>query len=76
MKDEFCRTYGSGYPGEAGHGVAGRGFPFVFWPLAWGGAVGLGAAGAYLDSDEVSQYHLLFSRTFSHNLSFTVWGTE
>jgi hypothetical protein len=46
------RQYGSGYPGVAGRGVAGRGFPFVFWPLAWGGAVGLGA-GAYLHSNEV-----------------------
>jgi hypothetical protein len=46
------RQYGSGYPGVAGRGVAGRGFPFVFWPLAWGGAVGFGA-GAYLHGDEV-----------------------
>ncbi|KAF9532164.1 hypothetical protein CPB83DRAFT_661662 [Crepidotus variabilis] len=45
------RKFGSGYPGIPITGVAGRGFPFVFWPLAWGGA---GAAGAttyhYLDN--------------------------
>ena len=35
-------------------GVAGRGFPFFFWPIVWGGAAG-GAAEAYLhDSGEVN----------------------
>ncbi len=29
-------TYGSGYPGIAGRGVGGRGFPFGFWPIVWG----------------------------------------
>lgn len=48
------RQYGSGYPGVAGRGVASRGFPFVFWPLAWGGVAGVGA-GAYLHNSEVSQ---------------------
>ncbi|KAI0641447.1 hypothetical protein C8Q79DRAFT_1077878 [Trametes meyenii] len=38
------RTYGSGYPGHTGLGVAGLGFPFVFWPLVWGGGLGYGAA--------------------------------
>ena len=47
------RQYGSGYPGVTGRGVAGRDFPFIFWPLAWGGAVGYGA-NAYLHSDEVA----------------------
>ncbi|KAF8223832.1 hypothetical protein L208DRAFT_1411362 [Tricholoma matsutake] len=45
------QQYGSGYPGITGRGVAGRGFPFIFWPLAWGGAIGLGT-GAYLHNNE------------------------
>ncbi|KAG1725063.1 uncharacterized protein EDB91DRAFT_1169378 [Suillus paluster] len=32
------RTYGSGYPGYSGYGVAGRGFPFWFWPVVWDGS--------------------------------------
>ncbi|KAG2134051.1 uncharacterized protein EDB93DRAFT_1306549 [Suillus bovinus] len=32
------RMYGSGYPGYSGYGVAGRGFPFWFWPVVWGGS--------------------------------------
>ncbi|KAH7099641.1 hypothetical protein BKA62DRAFT_709009 [Auriculariales sp. MPI-PUGE-AT-0066] len=42
--------YGSGYPigyypgGVYHHGVAGRGFPFFFWPLVWGSTAGFGAA--------------------------------
>ncbi|EEB91601.1 hypothetical protein MPER_10015, partial [Moniliophthora perniciosa FA553] len=39
--------YGSGYPGVTGAGVSGRGFPFHFWPIAWGGAASVGTA-AYL----------------------------
>ncbi|KAI0942057.1 hypothetical protein AcV7_002590 [Taiwanofungus camphoratus] len=35
--------YGSGYPGVTGRGVAGRGFPFIFWPLVWGEGLGYGA---------------------------------
>ena len=49
---KLIRTYGSGYPGLGGRGVTGRGFPFYFWPIAWGGLAGLGAA-AYLHSTEV-----------------------
>ncbi|KAL0960248.1 hypothetical protein HGRIS_011880 [Hohenbuehelia grisea] len=45
------RTYGSGYPGVAGRGTAGLGFPFYFWPLAWGGVAGGGGA-AYLHNRE------------------------
>ncbi|KAK0238994.1 hypothetical protein EDD85DRAFT_951206 [Armillaria nabsnona] len=45
------KSYGSGYPGISGRGVAGRGFPFYFWPVVWGGAAGAGTA-AYLHSDE------------------------
>ncbi|KAI3606349.1 hypothetical protein WG66_009621 [Moniliophthora roreri] len=38
--------YGSGYPSVTGRGVDGRGFPFYFWPVAWGGAIGAGAGGS------------------------------
>ncbi|KAK0202711.1 hypothetical protein DFS33DRAFT_1385080 [Desarmillaria ectypa] len=41
----YRRSYGSGYPGTSGRGVAGRGFPFYFWPVVWGGA-------AYLHSGD------------------------
>ncbi|KIY53261.1 hypothetical protein FISHEDRAFT_33607 [Fistulina hepatica ATCC 64428] len=41
------QTYGSGYPGVTGRGVANRNFPFYFWPMTWGAAGGAGAA-AYL----------------------------
>jgi len=51
----FFRQYGSGYPGVAGRGVAGRGFPFVFWPLAWGGFAGAGTT-AYLHNTEVGDF--------------------
>ncbi|KAI8974802.1 hypothetical protein BD414DRAFT_497520 [Trametes punicea] len=47
------QTYGSGYPGIPGRGVAGRGFPFVFWPVVWGSGLGYGAA--YLHDDEYGQ---------------------
>jgi len=46
------RQYGSGYPGISGRAMAGRGFPFVFWPLAWGGIAGVSTA-AYMHSTEV-----------------------
>ncbi|KAJ7712562.1 hypothetical protein B0H16DRAFT_1624056 [Mycena metata] len=42
------RTYGSGYPGISGRGVANRGFPFFFWPLSFEGRPG---NGAYLQSN-------------------------
>ncbi|KAJ7038056.1 hypothetical protein C8F04DRAFT_1091208 [Mycena alexandri] len=42
------RTYGSGYPGISGRGVADRGFPFFFWPLSFEGRPG---NGAYLQSN-------------------------
>ncbi|KAF8997089.1 hypothetical protein BDQ17DRAFT_1401051 [Cyathus striatus] len=29
------RSYGSGYPGIAGRGVDGRGFPYWFYPVVW-----------------------------------------
>ncbi|KAK7040781.1 hypothetical protein VNI00_009687 [Paramarasmius palmivorus] len=44
-------VYGSGYPNVPGRGVASRGFPFYFWPIAWGGAAGVGGA-AYLHNRE------------------------
>ncbi|KAF8878254.1 hypothetical protein CPB85DRAFT_1443404 [Mucidula mucida] len=39
---------GSGYPGYYGRGVGGLGFPFYFWPLAFGTVGGA----AYLYNDE------------------------
>ncbi|KAG6899917.1 hypothetical protein C0995_004657 [Termitomyces sp. Mi166 len=47
------RTYGSGYPGITGAGVSNRGFPFYFWPVVWGTAVGAGTA-TYLHNDELN----------------------
>uniref|UniRef100_A0A0W0EVJ1 Uncharacterized protein n=1 Tax=Moniliophthora roreri TaxID=221103 RepID=A0A0W0EVJ1_MONRR len=44
--------YGSGYPGVTGAGVSGRGFPFHFWPIAWGGAAGVGTAAYLHNSNE------------------------
>ncbi|KAK7040780.1 hypothetical protein VNI00_009686 [Paramarasmius palmivorus] len=32
-------VYGSGYPNISERGVAGRGFPFYFWPIAWSAGV-------------------------------------
>ncbi|KAJ7078327.1 hypothetical protein B0H15DRAFT_539048 [Mycena belliarum] len=46
------RAYGSGYPTYYSRGVAGRGFPFYFWPLVWGSGYGYGGNTAYLHSDE------------------------
>jgi hypothetical protein len=48
-----------------GRGVAGRSFPFTFWPLVWGGAVGFGAS-AYLHSDEVIAF-LFFAPSWQLN---------
>ncbi|KAJ7021667.1 hypothetical protein C8F04DRAFT_1195223 [Mycena alexandri] len=42
------QTYGSGYPGISGRGVADRGFPFFLWPLSFEGRPG---NGAYLQSN-------------------------
>ncbi|KAJ8081454.1 hypothetical protein PM082_007299 [Marasmius tenuissimus] len=46
------RAYGSGYPGLTGRGVGGRGFPFYFWPVVWGGAAVGGTAGYLYASSE------------------------
>ncbi|KIJ46254.1 hypothetical protein M422DRAFT_29387 [Sphaerobolus stellatus SS14] len=45
-RDEIygTRQYGSGYPGQTVSGVAGRGFPFGFWPLTFGGLGGFAIA--------------------------------
>ncbi|KAF7314315.1 hypothetical protein MKEN_00904100 [Mycena kentingensis (nom. inval.)] len=43
------RVYGSGYPSDVGRGVAGRGFPFYFWPIGFGG---LGGAAYYHSNSE------------------------
>ncbi|KAJ4497841.1 hypothetical protein C8R41DRAFT_821308 [Lentinula lateritia] len=45
------KTYGSGYPGVSGRGVASRGFPFFFWPVVWGGVAG-GSASYLYDENE------------------------
>ncbi|KAG6377300.1 hypothetical protein JVT61DRAFT_15088 [Boletus reticuloceps] len=48
------RTYGSGYPGVMGRGVAGRGFPFWYWPVVWG----YGApVGSYLRPSEYGDWY-------------------
>jgi hypothetical protein len=69
----FCRRYGSGYPGLGNNGVAGRGFPFFFWPIVWGGALGAGGA-HYLDGHEYGDERNtsrpggpMFEATFSSN---------
>ncbi|KAF7328866.1 hypothetical protein MVEN_02516300 [Mycena venus] len=49
------RTFGSGYPGYYGRGVANRGFPFWFWPIAWGSGVRYGAEADYMYSNEYGQ---------------------
>jgi len=49
------REYGSGYPGFQGRGVGNRGFPFFFWPLAFGG-LGGGLGYTYLHNGEVSSF--------------------
>ncbi|KAJ7136822.1 hypothetical protein C8R44DRAFT_567217, partial [Mycena epipterygia] len=49
------QAYGSGYPGVFSRGVGGRGFPFFFWPLAWGTGTGHGSNAAYLHTDEYGQ---------------------
>ncbi|KAJ7051511.1 hypothetical protein C8F01DRAFT_1066823 [Mycena amicta] len=48
------RSFGSGYPGFYTRGVNGRGFPFYFWPLAWGTGIGYGA-GTYMHTDEYGE---------------------
>ncbi|KAH9976919.1 hypothetical protein BJV74DRAFT_861721 [Russula compacta] len=45
--------YGSGYPGIGGYpyGVAGRGFPFFFWPVVWPGPA-VGSSGYLHNTNE------------------------
>lgn len=62
------RTYGSGYPGTTGRGVAGRGFPFFFWPVVWPG--GGGGRGAYLHDTEVTE-PLIFLCSFTDHSSLS-----
>jgi len=52
------RKYGSGYPGYP-IGVAGYGFPFFFWPLAFGGTYIYGAH--YIHENEVRGLSITFS---------------
>ncbi|KAL4079791.1 hypothetical protein J3A83DRAFT_1156165 [Scleroderma citrinum] len=44
------KVYGSGYPDITGRGVAGRGFPFWYWPMVW--AVEAAKKQAYLNGTE------------------------
>lgn len=52
---KVSRTYGSGYPSLGSRSVAGRNFPFGYWPIIWGAGIGAGSA-AYLHSNEVRSY--------------------
>ncbi|KAJ7881617.1 hypothetical protein B0H13DRAFT_2199697 [Mycena leptocephala] len=49
------QAYGSGYPGVFGRGVVGRGFPYFFWPIAWGTHPGHASNAGYLYTDEYGQ---------------------
>ncbi|KAH9836307.1 uncharacterized protein C8Q71DRAFT_761776 [Rhodofomes roseus] len=66
------RVYGSGYPGLGAGSVAGRGFPFLFWPVVWGAYPGFGAhylhSGEYGRPDNTSRPGgALVDATFSSN---------
>ena len=65
----YRRAYGSGYPGIAGKGTVGLGFPFFFWPLAFG-TVGLG--GAYHYHSDVGASHLQRGRLVDMENSMAV----
>lgn len=61
----------------SGRGVANRGFPFYFWPVAWGGAAGVGT-GAYMHNHEYGRPNNssrpggpLYTTSFSSNSSAT-----
>jgi hypothetical protein len=56
------RQFGSGYPGSSIAGVAGRGFPFVFWPVAFGGA-GYYIYHNYDDDTDPNEYGLYNNAT-------------
>ena len=60
------RKYGSGYPGYP-IGVAGYGFPFFFWPLAFGETFMYGEN--YIHSDEVSASYSLPGSSLSPTVS-------
>ena len=70
----MSRTFGSGYPGVVGRGVAGRGFPFYFWPLVWGGIAGGLVADYLLDAKEVCvSYRILSLSVLITYIRFLVW---
>ncbi|KAJ6514259.1 hypothetical protein C8R47DRAFT_930777, partial [Mycena vitilis] len=54
--------YGSGYPGLSSRGVAGRGFPFYFWPVSWGSGTGYSSNASYLYTGKVFFSSPHFSR--------------
>jgi hypothetical protein len=59
---------GSGYPGlTTQRGVGGLGFPFVFWPVVWGGAAGVDADAYLHRSDEVRTPRAVFLQCDTNN---------
>lgn len=50
-------VYGSGYPGLTGtrYGTSGLGFPFFFWPIAWGGVASYAGA-SYMYNNEYGTF--------------------
>ena len=65
----MCSTYGSGYPGITGRGVAGRGFPFWFWPVVWGNNV---QSGSYLQAPEVRGLYCAHVDVWLTRLNFSM----
>ena len=49
--------YGSGYPGYTGRGVAGRNFPFYYWPIVFG--AGYYGGVHYIDEGRREVSHIL-----------------
>lgn len=68
----FIRQYGSGYPGTNTPGIAGRGFPFGFWPVTFGSAAGVGVASQF-HSNEVRHAITAFPYRIINALFFIVW---
>ncbi|KAF9076787.1 hypothetical protein BDP27DRAFT_1312584 [Rhodocollybia butyracea] len=72
------RAYGSGYPGSSGLGVAGRGFPFFFWPVVWGGAAVGTASYLYdheygLPSNSSRPGGIMMTAAFQSNSTSTIY---
>jgi hypothetical protein len=71
----FTRQYGSGYPGISTPGVAGRGFPFGFWPVTFGGAAGAGVNNRYR-SDEVCDTVARSNSSYKNLTPSIVWRSN